>query len=120
MNDQDMDIKAGQVAAGSKGGSRAGPKPNSQTTLTPEERQQMMAVAAFYKAQQRGFAAGHEMDDWLSAEQEVKAPLEGLPAEQPLKRERVEEEAVGMAALPQQERRSRRARCERSKRTRPP
>lgn len=28
-------------------------------------------VAAYYKALARGFAPGHELDDWLAAEKEV-------------------------------------------------
>jgi hypothetical protein len=30
-----------------------------------------IAELAYYKAEQRGFAPGHEMDDWLLAEREV-------------------------------------------------
>jgi len=33
--------------------------------------QNMIAERAYYKAEKRGFAAGHEIDDWLAAEQEV-------------------------------------------------
>ncbi|MDR4516535.1 MAG: DUF2934 domain-containing protein [Nitrosomonas sp.] len=29
-------------------------------------------VAAYYKAQARGFAPGYELDDWLAAEKESK------------------------------------------------
>ncbi|HJQ62519.1 MAG TPA: DUF2934 domain-containing protein [Burkholderiales bacterium] len=31
----------------------------------------MIAEAAYYRAQQRGFSAGGEVDDWLAAEREV-------------------------------------------------
>lgn len=34
-------------------------------------RQSMIAEAAYLRAEQRGFAPGHEMDDWLAAEQEL-------------------------------------------------
>jgi Protein of unknown function (DUF2934) len=30
-----------------------------------------IAVAAYYKAERRFFAPGHDVDDWLEAEQEV-------------------------------------------------
>lgn len=30
-----------------------------------------IAVAAYYKAQERGFTPGHEVEDWLAAESEV-------------------------------------------------
>lgn len=38
----------------------------------PEDRYFRIAVAAYYKAQARGFQPGHELDDWLAAEVEVK------------------------------------------------
>ncbi len=31
---------------------------------------EMIAVAAYFRAEQRGFAPGNEMDDWLQAEAE--------------------------------------------------
>lgn len=30
-----------------------------------------IAEAAYYKSEARGFASGHEIDDWLSAEKEI-------------------------------------------------
>lgn len=36
-----------------------------------EERQRMIAEAAYYKAEKRGFEPGKENEDWLDAEQEV-------------------------------------------------
>ncbi|MEN6585298.1 MAG: DUF2934 domain-containing protein [Sulfuricella sp.] len=38
---------------------------------SPDDRQRMIAEAAYYQAQQRGFAAGYDLDDWLHAEREV-------------------------------------------------
>lgn len=35
------------------------------------ERQQMIAEAAYYRAQQRGFVAGYDLEDWLRAEKEL-------------------------------------------------
>lgn len=34
--------------------------------------QQQIAESAYYKAAERGFEPGGEMDDWLSAEVEIK------------------------------------------------
>jgi hypothetical protein len=34
-----------------------------------------IARAAYYRAEQRGFAPGHELDDWLAAETEVARAL---------------------------------------------
>lgn len=36
-----------------------------------EDRYEMIAEAAYYKAEQRGFAVGDEELDWLEAEQEL-------------------------------------------------
>jgi hypothetical protein len=33
--------------------------------------QSMIAEAAYYKAESRGFAPGHEMEDWLEAENDI-------------------------------------------------
>ncbi|WP_295888385.1 DUF2934 domain-containing protein [uncultured Thiohalocapsa sp.] len=41
-----------------------------------DSRQDAIERLAYQKAEQRGFAPGHEMDDWLDAEREV-ASAEG-------------------------------------------
>jgi hypothetical protein len=33
----------------------------------------MIATAAYFRAAQRGFEPGHELDDWLQAEQQVRS-----------------------------------------------
>jgi hypothetical protein len=43
---------------------------------TPLEREQMIAQAAYYRAQKRNFAPGQELEDWLEAEAELKAQLD--------------------------------------------
>lgn len=40
------------------------PEPNS-------DRNARIAEIAYFKAEQRGFAPGHELDDWYEAEQEI-------------------------------------------------
>lgn len=35
------------------------------------ERRDMIATAAYFRAERRGFELGHELDDWLAAEIEV-------------------------------------------------
>lgn len=37
-----------------------------------EERQRMIAQAAYYRAEHRNFEPGHEVEDWLAAEKEVE------------------------------------------------
>jgi hypothetical protein len=36
-------------------------------------REQRIAVSAYLRAAQRGFAPGHELEDWLAAERELEA-----------------------------------------------
>lgn len=39
--------------------------------FTEEERHEMIAVAAYYHAEHRGFISGHETEDWLQAERDI-------------------------------------------------
>jgi hypothetical protein len=39
--------------------------------VTPEEIHHLIAEAAYYRAQERGFAPGDPLQDWLEAEAEV-------------------------------------------------
>jgi hypothetical protein len=43
-------------------------------------RHQKIAEAAYFKAEQRGFAPGHALDDWLAAEREIDAVARPLPS----------------------------------------
>ncbi len=45
----------------------------SEPTYTSNDtnRLERIALAAYYKAQARGFVPGHEMDDWLEAQAEI-------------------------------------------------
>ena len=36
-----------------------------------EERQRWIAIAAYHRAEQRGFTPGYELQDWLEAEAEI-------------------------------------------------
>lgn len=47
-------------------------------TLPPPaigEREAMIAEAAYYKAERRGFAPGYEEEDWFEAEREIDVRL---------------------------------------------
>jgi hypothetical protein len=35
------------------------------------QREALIATAAYFRAQKRGFEPGHELDDWLAAEVEI-------------------------------------------------
>ena len=43
----------------------------SSINITSEERWKMIAIAAYHKAEKRGFAPGNELQDWAEAEQEI-------------------------------------------------
>jgi len=55
--------------------------PTGKATLTMarfvdlERRSALIAEAAFFRAEKRGFAPGNEVQDWLAAEAEVDAKL---------------------------------------------
>jgi hypothetical protein len=38
-----------------------------------EDRQRRIALTAYLRAERRGFAPGHELDDWLEAEKEEES-----------------------------------------------
>jgi hypothetical protein len=65
---------AAEQAAETGAGAAAGPAP--VTKPSPEERQRMIAEAAYFRAERRGFAAGGELDDWLRAEAEIDRMIE--------------------------------------------
>lgn len=48
----------------------------SKTAVTPEERYQMIAKAAYFRAEKRGFATGDTARDWLEAEAEIDRMLQ--------------------------------------------
>jgi len=43
--------------------------------VDPEQRAALIAEAAYFRAERRGFAPGHETEDWLAAEAEIDAKL---------------------------------------------
>jgi hypothetical protein len=43
--------------------------------VSDEARRAMISEAAYLRAEQRGFASGYELEDWLVAEREVDALL---------------------------------------------
>jgi len=47
------------------------PTKQAQCVLSEADRQQMIATAAYYRAEKRGFDNGDEMQDWLEAEAEL-------------------------------------------------
>jgi len=60
--------------AAADGNGHAAPAGSEQTGVSaaapidPEHRRQLVAAEAYFRAEKRGFAAGHELDDWVAAE----------------------------------------------------
>jgi hypothetical protein len=53
-----------------------GPSTRSRSTKpSSDDRAKLIAEGAYYLAEQRGFAPGHELEDWLAAESAVDARL---------------------------------------------
>ena len=44
---------------------------NNTQGIDADKLRGMIAERAYFKAEKRGFATGHEIDDWLEAEQEL-------------------------------------------------
>ena len=44
---------------------------NARADISPDELRKLISEAAYYRAKQRGFAPGHELEDWIQAEAEV-------------------------------------------------
>jgi hypothetical protein len=52
------------------------PSSNSGTKLSPEEVYRLIQESAYFRAKERGFAPGHEVQDWIEAEAEVRGRLQ--------------------------------------------
>lgn len=50
-------------------------QPTPTPFVDPEQRAALIAEAAYFRAERRGFAPGHETEDWLAAEAEVDERL---------------------------------------------
>ena len=64
------------------------PKPDSRPASIPissvvrgqvssEDTRRQIAEAAYFRAKERGFEPGHELDDWVEAESEVMGRING-------------------------------------------
>jgi hypothetical protein len=45
-------------------------------TISPEQWRAMVAEAAYFRAQRRGFGGGSPEQDWYEAEEEIRRSLE--------------------------------------------
>jgi len=70
----------------------AKPKPAArtdvETSLTDSDRLRMIELAAFFRAERRGFVPGFEAEDWFAAEAEIAAQIPVAPAAKPARKAR--------------------------------
>ena len=60
--------------------STATPKPDSSMEVSSmAETRRLIAEAAYFRAKQRGFAPGRELEDWIEAESEVMGRNDAEP-----------------------------------------
>ena len=64
-----------KVAANSSSPAADPNRPSSTYMVNAEERQRMIAFAAYIRAEQRGFMGGDPVADWLAAETEIDSML---------------------------------------------
>ena len=58
------------------------------TSLTESDRTRMIELAAFFRAERRGFVPGFEAEDWLAAEAEVAGQISAAPVAKPARKAR--------------------------------
>jgi hypothetical protein len=73
---------AKKVAPAKTAAARRSPKASASA---PADRETQVRIAAYLRAERRGFAPGYEIEDWLAAEAEVSARQDAKPAAPPRK-----------------------------------
>jgi len=73
MSDSNSKVVSKNAKAGAGTGARGG-----TNSASPAETRRAIAVLAYRYAERRNFEPGHELDDWLEAENEVLAEREGF------------------------------------------
>jgi len=66
-----MTLRKRNITRKSKSADQAGAVISKAVEKLREDRQQMIATAAYYQAEKRGFNGGDEIQDWLEAESEL-------------------------------------------------
>ena len=52
-------------------------QPHTSAAITQEQREHMIAEAAYYMAEHRHFQGGNPLRDWLQAQAEIESKLKG-------------------------------------------
>ena len=63
--------RRGSMAASKPKQGNSGVLPGADSAIGAQERQMLIARAAYFRAEKRGFAPGGELQDWVEAEAEV-------------------------------------------------
>ena len=66
-----MTLRKRNITRKSKSADQAGAVISKAVEKLREDRQQMIATAAYYRAEKRGFNGGDEIQDWLEAEAQI-------------------------------------------------
>ncbi len=61
-----------------RGNVRGDPSGEQRMEVSPAERHEMVAVAAYFRAERRGFLPGHERQDWCEAAAIIDLMLENM------------------------------------------
>lgn len=67
---------AGKTAAKQPRAATARPRAKKANGVSAEERRRLIAEAAYFKAERRGFPEGSALEDWIEAEAEIDALLD--------------------------------------------
>ncbi len=65
------------IAAGKPKQGNSETRPGAGPSISAQERQRLIARAAYFRAEKRGFAPGSELQDWIEAEAEVLQLIRG-------------------------------------------
>jgi hypothetical protein len=68
-------VAKNKTAAGTAAARRPARKRAPKPVFTESDRRRMVAEAAYYLAEKRGFAPGDPMEDWIAAEAQIDAKL---------------------------------------------
>ena len=63
------------MAKHTAGAAQSSAVPARPRTVDARTRHELIAQAAYFRAQHRGFESGHELEDWCAAEAEIDAVL---------------------------------------------
>lgn len=64
-------ISTEKVPAAERTAPGSATKAARRAPASAEQRERLIAIEAYYRAERRGFAPGHELEDWCEAEAEI-------------------------------------------------